>query len=304
MRIPHPIPYQGSKRNIAKFILPYFFKNINTLIEPFAGSAAITIATAQARKASRYYINDINEPLILLVKEIVENPYRIAEEYDKLWHDQIGNERKYYDGIRDSFNRDHRPEHFLYLLARCVKASIRYNLNGEFNQSPDNRRKGRNPREMRNDIIATSQLLSGKTIFSSNDYKKVLEFATPYDLIYMDPPYQGVSNKKDPRYIEGVKFNELIEELDKLNKKNIPFILSYDGRRGNMKYGSFMPEFLDLHHLEIEAGRSTQSTLLGGDEITIESLYISQALINKLPFQVEETESSLSNYTNQLELVF
>ena len=37
MGAPHPIPYQGSKRNIAKFILPFFPGHINKLIEPFAG---------------------------------------------------------------------------------------------------------------------------------------------------------------------------------------------------------------------------------------------------------------------------
>jgi hypothetical protein len=40
MKTPHPIPYQGSKRHIAKYILPFFPQEINTLIEPFAGYAA------------------------------------------------------------------------------------------------------------------------------------------------------------------------------------------------------------------------------------------------------------------------
>ncbi|MCB1922102.1 MAG: DNA adenine methylase, partial [Candidatus Competibacteraceae bacterium] len=45
-KIPHPIQYQGSKRNLAPAILEYFPNNINKLVEPFSGSAAISIAAA------------------------------------------------------------------------------------------------------------------------------------------------------------------------------------------------------------------------------------------------------------------
>jgi len=60
MKIPQPIPYQGSKRALAPLILKYFPAKINRLIEPFAGSSAITVATAIRSKASKYWINDLN----------------------------------------------------------------------------------------------------------------------------------------------------------------------------------------------------------------------------------------------------
>ncbi|MBI4662205.1 MAG: DNA adenine methylase [Verrucomicrobia bacterium] len=41
MKVPHPIPHQGSKRNLAPAILGYFTERVGTLIEPFAGSAAL-----------------------------------------------------------------------------------------------------------------------------------------------------------------------------------------------------------------------------------------------------------------------
>ena len=44
--MPQPIPYQGSKRNIAAQILSILSSDIDTLIEPFAGSAAISIRAA------------------------------------------------------------------------------------------------------------------------------------------------------------------------------------------------------------------------------------------------------------------
>jgi len=175
LEIPHPIPYQGSKRNIAEHILRLFPGHVDTLIEPFAGSAAVSIATAYKNKASKFIINDINKPLANLLDEIINNPQKISDNYERLWHEQAGKEKEYYKFIREEFNKTNKPEYLLYLLARCVKGAIRYNTIGEFNQSPDNRRKGRSPDRMRDDIFRVSKLLKGKTIVSSVDYKEILK---------------------------------------------------------------------------------------------------------------------------------
>ncbi|MGH9580536.1 MAG: DNA adenine methylase, partial [Terriglobales bacterium] len=62
--VPHPIPYQGSKRLLAPAILSFIPKNrFRRLIEPFAGSAAITLAAAQNRMFKEYVIADLLKPL-------------------------------------------------------------------------------------------------------------------------------------------------------------------------------------------------------------------------------------------------
>jgi len=288
MKIPHPIPYQGSKRNLAKYILSFFPQNIDTLIEPFAGSAAISIATVLHGKATRFHINDVNAPLVGLWNEIIHHPKKISEQYKHLWLKQQGNERKFYDFVRDEFNKTKRPDYLLYLLARCVKASVRYNANGEFNQSPDNRRLGRNPQQMTEDILAVSKLLSGKTIVTSRDYKEILSLAKSTDLVYMDPPYQGVCSTGDPRYFSGIDFDEFMRELKRLNQRDVPFILSYDGRTGKKSYGQNLPEELGMYRLEVDAGRSTQATLLGRKDVTYESVYLSSNLVNKLDIEPKQ----------------
>jgi len=282
MKIPHPIPYQGSKRNLAKYILPFFPLEIKTLIEPFSGSAAISIAAAVHGKATHFHLNDVNQPLIALWNEIINNPKEISAQYESLWTEQQGNERKYYDVVRDNFNKTKRPDYLIYLLARCVKASVRYNANGDFNQSPDNRRLGRNPQQMKEDISAVSNLLRNKTTLTSADYKEVLKKAASKDLVYMDPPYQGVCATGDPRYFSGIDFDDFMQELQELNSRSVPFILSYDGRTGKKSYGQNLPDELGMYRLEVEAGRSTQATLLGRDEVTIESVYLSNNLVQKL----------------------
>ena len=280
--IPHPIQYQGSKRNLASAILGYFPKDIDCLVEPFAGSAAISIAAAAGRQAISYMINDLNKPLVDLLRLMVEQPAATADCYEQVWNGQLeGDSPSHYYQIRDRFNHDHDPCLFLYLLARCVKGAVRYNADGLFNQSPDKRRKGTRPATMRGNILGVSALLQGKSRFSSCDYREVLQAATVDDLVYMDPPYQGVCGERDSRYLSGIDHPEFVLALEDLNERGIAYLVSYDGRRGDKTFGALLPAYLELSRIELQAGRSSQSTLLGRDEITYESLYLSPALMQK-----------------------
>ena len=281
-RIPHPIAYQGSKRHIAPQILRHFPDDVQTLLEPFAGSAAISLAAAARGLARKFRLNDLNKPLMDVWDEIVNHPARISEQYARLWHEQEEGSRRHYDRVRDQFNLTGRPDCFLYLIARCVKASIRYNANGEFNQSPDNRRLGARPSVMRAMIFGASALLRGKTSITSHNYRDVLAKVQPRDLVYMDPPYQGVCGNRDSRYLTGVQFCEFVKALKDLNEKSIRYIVSYDGRTGTKVHGRLLPPCLKLTRVEIPAGRSSQATLLGRQEITVESLYLSPALTEQL----------------------
>ncbi|MEW6353279.1 MAG: Dam family site-specific DNA-(adenine-N6)-methyltransferase [Pseudomonadota bacterium] len=280
--IPHPIQYQGSKRNLAPVILRYVPANIDCLIEPFAGSAAISIAVAAHGAAKHYRINDLNKPLAELLQLIVERPAEVASSYERIWNEQHSGSIEHYYKVREDFNRTQDPRLFLYLLARCVKASVRYNSDGLFNQSPDKRRHGTRPETMRTNIFGVSALLKGKSIFSALDYREVLATAKATDLIYMDPPYQGVCGDRDSRYLSGIHHSDFVAALDDLNDREISYIVSYDGRRGDKTFGELLPASLNLTHVELEAGRSTQATLLGRDEVTYESLYLSSALTNRL----------------------
>ena len=230
---PHPIPYQGSKRNLAPEILRYFPPAFVTLCEPFAGSAAMTIAAAMNGLGERYHINDLNRPLMDLWRAIIETPEQIASQYETLWRKQLDDPRSFYDQVRSDFNRTGKPDLFLYLLARCVKGSVRYNSQGEFNQSPDNRRQGMLPETMRLQILGASYYLKGKTTNSSVNYRDVLDKVTPADLVYMDPPYQGVCGNRDSRYLQSVQFCEFVQVLDELNRRSISYLVSYDGRTGD-----------------------------------------------------------------------
>ncbi|MFN7789502.1 MAG: Dam family site-specific DNA-(adenine-N6)-methyltransferase, partial [Pseudanabaena sp.] len=189
--LPHPVQYQGSKRNLASFILGFFPDKIDRLVEPFAGTGAISIAASAKQYTQRFWLNDLNQPLIELLELIIDNPHEIANTYADIWKEQNNDSISHYFEIRTKFNQTNDPKLFLYLLARCVKGSVRYNAEGLFNQSPDNRRKGTIPATMSKNIVGVSNLLKGKCQFTAWDYRKVLAAVQKTDLVYLDPPYQG-----------------------------------------------------------------------------------------------------------------
>lgn len=277
--LPHPVQYQGSKRNLASFILGFFPDKVDRLVEPFAGTGAISIAASAKQYAQRFWLNDLNQPLIELLQLIINNPCEITDNYASIWNEQHSDSIGHYFETRTKFNQTNDPKLFLYLLARCVKGSVRYNSEGLFNQSPDKRRKGTVPATMSKNIAGVSRLLKGKCHFTAWDYRKVLAEVQQTDLVYLDPPYQGVCGNRDSRYLSGIDFDEFVLTLESLNDRGIRFVISYDGKLGNKTFGQILPERLALKRIEIEVGRSSQSTLLGRAEKTIESLYLSSNLI-------------------------
>lgn len=282
MSIPHVIPYQGSKRKLAPQILNYVRHEVKgTVYEPFAGSAAITLAAVASKIGSNYVIGDKFVPLIDLWELIINKPGYVAENYSNIWNAQLNNPKGYFLKIREQFNEVQDPVQFLYLVARCVKNAIRFNANGEFNQSADNRRLGMRPEKVLKESYAISSMLKGKTRVVAGDFMGVLKNAGSDDFVYMDPPWQGTSLKKDPRYAYLLDLDELIDGLGELNERGVPYLLSFDGTCGNKSYGKELPKFLQLEKVGLNAGRSSQAILLGRDDVTMESLYISPAMVEK-----------------------
>ncbi len=279
---PHIVQYQGSKRNLAPQILQYIPKRFNRLIEPFAGMAAITIAVAKQRRADHYLLNDLNEPLVNVLKECIKHPQRLIDDYTRVWSEQLtyqGGSVEHFYKVRDDFNKGNQSAaNMLYLLARCVKGSVRYSSSGQFNQSPDKRRMGTNPKNLARNVFLISSYLKDKTEFSSVDYREVTRNARRGDVVYMDPPYQGVCSSRDCRYFSGIDFNDFVECVDDLNRRGIDFIISYDGTCGDKQYGIDLPEELGLRKIMLNAGLSSQSLLLGKKETTVEALYLSHHL--------------------------
>lgn len=274
-RLPHPIPYQGSKRKLAPMIRTVLPQDIETFYEPFAGSAAMTLYAAHHGLARRFVIGDSLEPIIELWRSIIETPEKTASRYREVWEGQKENDPDYFNSVRERYNNEHDPVDLLYLICRCVKNAVRFNGEGRFTQSVDKRRLGMRPEKMADAITGASYLLKGKTELRTGDWLVTTTDARPQDFVYMDPPYLGTTVGPDKRYHQQLELDALISGLASLNQRGIRFALSYDGMTGDKEYGPPLPEDLGMTRLLLHAGRSSQATLQGRDHETIESLYLS-----------------------------
>jgi DNA adenine methylase len=278
--VPHPIPYQGSKRRLAPAILSFIpKKRFKRMIEPFAGSAAITLAAAQANLCEEFVIADALKPLAELWTEVIERPEPLCRDYRKIWESQFeGHLIDRYNEIRTAFNRMQKPAMLLFLLARCVKNAVRFNPAGQFNQSADKRRTGTRPDTMAGEITGASRLLSGRCRVLDEDFRVVLAHAQPDDIVYLDPPYQGTSEGRDSRYFQGVPRWAIVALLEELNERGVQYVLSYDGQCGGRVYGEPLPASLKAQRVLLNVGRSSQATLNGKSAETVESVYLSAGL--------------------------
>ena len=279
--LPHPIPYQGSKRKLAARILGYVPHEMGTFFEPFCGSAALSLAVARDRRVARIRLSDSFAPLAALWSKILAHPEGVADAYESLWREQSADPRAYFDLVRARFNEDGDPARLLYLLARCVKSAVRFNASGAFNQSADHRRLGTRPARMRQALADASRLLRGVADVRATDYAEALADATPRDVVYLDPPYQGTSGSRDRRYHAQLDMDRFVGDLEAFVKRRLRLIVSFDGRLGQRSYGQPLPERLGLVRLELRAGRSSQATLVGLAAETTESLYVSPSLLRQ-----------------------
>lgn len=277
-----PFPYQGSKRSLAPTIIP-LLGTCGRVVEPFAGSAAVSIAARATGIAGPGVIADINAPLMDLWRAILSAPDELADAYNELWVAQQVDPKAFFNMVRDRFNETPTPADFLYLLNRIVKGALRYGRDGRMNQGPDNRRLGAKPLNVRTRLLRVSQLMAGTEVITGT-YEEVLASVNPdVDVVYMDPPYQGTTVSRDRRYIAGLSRTGFEEQLASLIDRGVRFVVSYDAVTTDDKYGEPLDPALGLTHVHVTSGTSAQGTLVGNAHMSVESLYLSPTLAQNLP---------------------
>ena len=276
--VPHPIPYQGSKRGLARLISYHVPNEIDVWYEPFAGSAAMSLWIAQNRMPRKIVLGDSLVPMVELWKAIIADPERVADEYAGTWQGQMSADATYFNVVRERYNNFADPVDLLYLTCRCVKNAVRFNAKGMFTQSVDKRRLGMKPDKMRRELLGAEALLRGRAEVREGDWLVTTADADTRDFIYMDPPYFGTSMGRDRRYAEWMSQERLIGGLRALRERGLRFSLSYDGQCGDRTYGPPLPVELGMTRLLLHAGRSSQATLNGERAETYESLYLSHGL--------------------------
>lgn len=155
------------------------------LVEPFAGSCAVMMATDYPH----YLVADINPDLINLYRDIATDASAFIERAKHLFK-VFNSEDGYYDS-RDSFNYDKDPEWraplFLFLNRHGYRGLCRYNKKGEFNVPYGNYK---NPYFPESEIRAFAEKAIRATFICAS-YDETLALLVPGDVVYCDPPYDG-----------------------------------------------------------------------------------------------------------------
>lgn len=260
------IKWSGSKQSQAKFIASNVPDNFNTYYEPFLGSGAV-LGWLRPQKA---VCADINQPLVDLWKLIQKEPDVVIYEYEKNWGKLQKEGYTFFYKIRNRFNRDRSPHHLLFLSRTCVNGLIRYNKQGEFNNSLHYTRRGINPDRLKKIVLDWSSRIQNCN-FISKDYRHTTKKARKGDFVYLDPPYFNTKG----RYFGTIDFEKFLDYLKDLNKRKINFALSYDGMRAEKNYIVKIPKDLYKRHLLLSSGNSTFRKVQDKQvEKVFESLYL------------------------------
>ena len=260
------IKWSGSKRTQAETICSFLPDKFDTYFEPFIGGGSMLYAI----NPSKSVCGDVCEPLISLWNQIKNSPAELAEEYRIRWERLQKDGYEVYYEVRDNYNKTHKPEDLLFLSRTCVNGLIRFNSNGDFNNSFHHTRKGIEPAKLKRIINDWSAHIQ-TTTFIASDYEETTASATNKDLIYLDPPYFHTKG----RYYGTIDFDRFLAYLESLNSKGIKYILSFDGIRGDNNYTVELPKELYKRHEFIASGNSSFKKVMDGEKQQVyESLYL------------------------------
>lgn len=173
-------------------IMPELIKHLPAgprLVEPFAGSCAVMMATDYPH----YLVADINPDLInlyLMIQKDHEAVIQIAKELFKDFNSDV----QYYR-VRQHFNYSiinevEKAAYFLYLNRHGYRGLCRYNKKGEYNNPYGHYKK---PYFPENEIRAFAEKAK-RAAFICASYDETLALLQTGDVVYCDPPYDGTFN--------------------------------------------------------------------------------------------------------------
>jgi DNA adenine methylase len=282
------IKWSGSKRKIAPYIgdlLP----SGRCYYEPFVGSGALL----PFHNCDEAIASDIIPELISLWKKIKNSPSETAKKYRTRWKRlQDEGHTAYYD-IRSSFNENRNPFDFLFLSRTCVNGLIRFNKDGDFNNSLHHGRPGISPDTLKKIIFEWSHYIQDVE-FRACDYRKSLSQVSSEDVVFLDPPYGGTQGRYLP---DPFDMEALFEELKRLNELGARWVITLDGEAGERDYDTELPENLYDHKLGLATGNAPFRKLTGAAvEQVVESVYLNfeppGSVIDQLRDQRDEEFSS------------
>lgn len=265
VKIDPVIKWSGSKRSQAQEIIKQFGK-FDCYYEPFLGGGSVMYAL----NPSKAICGDVCEPLIGLWNMVKNKPQEVIKYYSYEWTRLQKDGCEVYYDIRSRFNEEKSPLDLLFLSRTCVNGLIRFNADGEFNNSFHHTRKGINPARFEKIVLDWNERISNVQ-FMCGDYRETTITATRDDIIYLDPPYENTKG----RYYGTIDYAEFYNYLDNLNQRGIRYVLSFDGIRGDKEYKTGIPNELYVKKFLLPSGNSSFKKVMDkSNEQVYEALYL------------------------------
>lgn len=213
--------------------------------EPFIGGGALFLR----EKPAVAFINDINEQLINIYRQLKADPREVIRAIRKL--DDGPCDKEHYLKMRDRYNEKIREHEIdlecsalmIWLNKHCFNGLYRVNKKGEFNVPYNNNQKGKSMDEV--NLMNIGYYLSHSNVsITCQDFEEACQKAQKGDFVYFDSPYIPVSvtaNFTDYtsdgfEYKDHVRLAELYKKLsDKgvkvmLSNHDVPLVYElYDG---------------------------------------------------------------------------
>ena len=224
------VKWVGGKRQLIDEITPLLPSKITSYCEPFLGGGAVLFSI----QPSKAIVNDLNSDLINVYEVIRDDVEELI-----IALTQHENTPEHFYAVR-GLDRDknsyrlmpkvHTAARLLYLNKTCYNGLFRVNAAGEFN-TPFGYYK--HPNIVNEHVLrAVSEYLNTSNItFFSEDFAETLKRVTNGCFVYLDPPYDPVSDTaRFTGYSKGgFDKNEQIrlkQCCDALNASGIKFLLS------------------------------------------------------------------------------
>lgn len=257
------LKWAGGKRQL----LPHLHEHIpnkeeyTTYIEPFLGAGAVLFDL----KPSHAIVNDSNSELINCYICIRDNLNELIVLLKQHIDNMHGNERDYYHEIRgwdrdDSYSSKSPTEkaaRIIFLNKTCFNGLYRVNSRGEFNTSFG---KYKNPKILDEpNLRNVSRFLNENNIkFFCGDFSIPLKNADDKSFIYLDPPYDPISETSSFTGYNSGGFNRLEQErlkmcIDELNERGCRLLLS------NSPTTFIKDLYSDYEQIILSASRSVNS---------------------------------------------
>lgn len=224
------LKWVGGKRQLLPALAPLFPKRFSSYCEPFLGGGAV-LFSLQPQKA---IVNDANSDLIGLYKVIRDDVDGLIRELSL----HRNTEDHFYE-VRD-WDRDKRyysslsqvkkAARLIFLNKTCYNGLFRVNSAGEFN-APFGHYKNPSIINVPTLRAVSNYFNSADISFFSKDYSEVIESLPRGTFVYLDPPYDPVSDSASfTGYTKGGFSQQdqilLKESCDRLNARGIKFMLS------------------------------------------------------------------------------